>query len=123
MTSEAKLRKALEDLEKVKESQKKKGEEMVAAKVAWEEELAKVKTENLELKGQLQDIQASFQTLQRDFAAVSGKVFGLEAEIKVAKEQHREVAAQETFIREASIWEVEEQVMENFKRSEEYATS
>ena len=50
-TFEAKLRKALEDLERGKESHKKMREDMVAAKVALEEELIKVKVRNMELKG------------------------------------------------------------------------
>ena len=38
-------------MERAKESQKKKGKEMAVTKATWEDEMAKVKAKNVELKG------------------------------------------------------------------------
>ena len=71
----------------------------------------------------MQDSKANFQTLQRDFATVSGKVSSVEEEIKAVEEQHREAVAQEAFVKEAVIQEAKEWAIDNFKWYEEYITS
>ena len=72
---------------------------MAATEAPWVEELAKIKAENEELNKKLRDSQTSFHTLQNDYATINGKIPGLEAKVKVAKER----ASHEAFIREAAI--------------------
>ena len=78
---EAKLQSTLEDLERNEESWRR----MEAAEASQAEEFAKIKTENKELNRKLQESQASFRTLQNDFATVNGKVFGLKMKVKAAE--------------------------------------
>ena len=87
---------------------------MEAAEASRVEEFAKIRDENKELKCKLQDSQASLQALVNDHTAVTVKVSVLEARVKAAEER----ASQEEFIRDAAIQEV----VENFKQSEEYST-
>ena len=74
-------------------------------KATLEEELTKIKAENLELKNQLQENQEDLQTVQRNYATMSGTVMGLEKWVKAAEDKHRgsvenEVASRKTVILE-----------------------
>ena len=71
------------------------------------EESAKIRDENEELKGKLRDSQASLQSLVNDHAVVNARVSVLEEKAR-AVEEH---AAQEEFIRDATIQEEVEQAI------------
>ena len=111
---EAKLESALEDLERHEELRRK----MEAAKVAYIEEFARIRDENTELKGKLQDDQTSLEALANDNTTLNTKVTILEARAQAAEERD----VQEEFARDVLIGKAVEQVVKKFKQSEEYVT-
>ena len=80
---ETRLESALENLERYEELQRK----MEATEVSRVEEFSKIRDENKELKGKLQDSQADLKALANDNATLIAKVFTLEARAQVAKER------------------------------------
>ena len=58
--------------------------------------------------------------MQRNYASLNGKVIGLEKQIKEAKEKLRSTLDSEIAAREATMLEVRQQAISNFKQSEEY---
>ena len=113
---ETKFLKALDQLKKSKKLRKKLTEEVEAAneaKATLEDELAKLKTKNMELQNQLQGSQEDHQTFQLNYANVCGKVMGLEKQVKAVEDRLCEAASREAVVLEAKQWAIDE-----FKQSE-----
>ena len=93
------------------------------AKADLEDELTKVKAENAKLQNQVQGSQEDLQTVQRNYAIMSGKAMGLEKEIKAVETRLREVSEIEANSREAVVQEAKQQAIDEFKESEKYLAS
>ena len=71
-------------------------------------EKAKLKVEKAELQQKLQESQDDLQIIQRNYATISGKVMGLEKEVKEAKERLCETTKNEAASRETTIIEAKQ---------------
>ena len=76
------------------------------AKVSLEEEPMKTKAKNTELQSELQSNQEDLQTIQRNYAMMSGKVMGLEKDVKAGEEQIREATEREMTSKETAVLEI-----------------
>ena len=86
--SQSKFLKVVEELKKGEKKRRKLEEKAKAAmedEASLENEIARAKIENTELQAQLQGTQDDLQTVQRNYATLSGKVMGLEKQIKEAE--------------------------------------
>ena len=89
-----------------KELRRKLGKEVKVisgAKAALEDELTKLKTENGKLQTQMQGSQEDLLTVQCNYTALSGKVMGLEKQVKVAEDKLRETIENESASRETAV--------------------
>ena len=103
---EKKIPKAIEELKISKELRRKLGKEVKVisgAKAALEDELTKLKTENGKLQTQMQGSQEDLLTVQCNYTALSGKVMGLEKQVKVAEDKLRETIENESASRETAV--------------------
>ena len=87
------------------------------------EEATKIKAEKVEVQSQLHGSQEDIQTVQHSYATMSGKVMGLEKEVKVAEERLCEDADCKVASREATGLDAKQLAINEFKHSEEYKAS
>ena len=85
-----------------------------------ERELTKAKAENTELWTQLQEFQNDLQTLQRNYATLSGQVMSLWKQLKEAEEKFYTILEVEAVTRMVTVMKVKQKAVANFKESEEY---
>ena len=80
-------------------------------------------TEKAELQTQLQGSQEDLQTIQHNYVALSGKVMGLEKQVKAVKDKLYKTTECKAASRETAMLEAKQQAIEQFKQSEEYQSS
>ena len=85
-----------------------------------ERELAKAKVENTELWTQLQEFQNDLQTVQRNYATLTGQVMSLWKQLKEAEEKFYTILEVEAATRVVTVMKAKQKAVANFKESEEY---
>ena len=108
---ETKFLKAIEELKKSEELRWKLGEEAKVAsgaKATLENGLTKLKVENTELQSQLQGSQEDLQTVQCNYATLSGKVIGVEKQVKAPKDKLHETIESEAASKEVAVLEAKQ---------------
>ena len=79
--------------------------------------------ENMKLQTQLHGSQEDLQTVQRNYATLSGKAMGLEKQVKAAEDKLYETIESEATSGETTVLEAKQQATEEFKQSKEYHAS